>query len=167
METLIIKETLKSKLNTGVEPAIDFLYNNYSSMLYGYVLQFVPDRKEAEKVLVLIFGTLASRLQEACNSNLSVYCWMQVEARKVILEYKKQRNGNGAPNGQPPASGQPKNADYLSLLQEASDEQRFVFSEIFLHGREKEELANQLQKNVHDISRLLKESLLIMQKNLQ
>ncbi len=136
-------------------------------MLYGYVLQFVPDRKEAEKVLVLIFGTLASRLQEACNSNLSVYCWMQVEARKVILEYKKQRNGNGAPNGQPPASGQPKNADYLSLLQEASDEQRFVFSEIFLHGREKEELANQLQKNVHDISRLLKESLLIMQKNLQ
>lgn len=136
-------------------------------MLYGYVLQFVPDRKEAEKVLVLIFGTLASRLQEACNSNLSVYCWMQVEARKVILEYKKQRNGNGASNDQPPASGQPKNADYLSLLQDASDEQRLVFSEIFLHGREKEELANQLQKNVHDISRLLKESLIIMQKNLQ
>ncbi|AXY77904.1 hypothetical protein D3H65_29660 [Paraflavitalea soli] len=165
METLIIKETLKSKLNTGVEPAVDFLYNNYSSMLYGYVLQFIPDKKEAEKVLVLVFGALASRLQEACNSTLSVYCWMQVEARKVILEYKKKQSGPS--NGHPPANGQPKNAYYLSLLQEASEEQRLVFSEIFLQGREKEELANQLQKNVQDISRLLKESLLIMQKNLQ
>lgn len=167
METLIIKETLKSKLNTGVEPAVEFLYTNYSSMLYGYVLQFVPDRKEAEKVLVLVFGTLASRLQEACNSPLSVYCWMQVEARKVILEYKKQQNGNSASTGHPPVNGQPKNAYYLSLLQDASEEQRFVFSEIFLQGKEKEELANKLKKNVHDISRLLKESLLIMQKNLQ
>lgn len=165
METLIIKETLKSKLNAGVEPAVDFLYTNYSSMLYGYVLQFIPDSKEAEKVLVLIFGTLAPRLQEACNSTLSVYCWMQVEARKVILQYKRQQP-DGA-NGQPPINGHNKNAAYLSLLRDASDEQRLVFTEIFLHGRGKEELANQLQKDVHDISRLLKESLLIMQKNLQ
>lgn len=165
METLIIKETLKSKLNVGVEPAVDFLYTNYSSMLYGYVLQFIPDNKEAEKVLVLIFGTLAARLQEACNSTLSVYCWMQVEARKIILEYKKK--GSNGTKSQPLTTAQNKNASYLSLLQDASDEQRLVFSEIFLHGREKEELANQLQKNVHDISRLLKESLVIMRKNLQ
>jgi hypothetical protein len=166
LETLIIKETLRSKLNTGVEPAVDFLYNSYSSMLYGYVLQFVPDKKEAEKVLVLVFGKLSARLQEACNSPLSVYCWMQVEARKVILEYKDQAvNGHA---GQPDAAAAgSQHAYYLSLLQEASDDQRMVFSELFLKGRDREELAGQLQKTVHDITRLLRESLLIMRKNLQ
>lgn len=164
MENLTTKETLKSKLDVGVEPAIGFLYSRYSSMLYGYVLQFIPDQKEAEKILVLIFGSLATRLQEACHSTLSVYCWMQVEARKIILEYKKQQAGNTSAQ---PTNGRPNNVYYLSLLQEASEEQRFVFSEIFLHGREKEELAQQLQKNVHDISRLLNESLLIMGKKVQ
>jgi hypothetical protein len=164
LETLIIKETLQSKLNTGIEPAVDFLYNSYSSMLYGYVLQFVPDKKEAEKVLVLIFGKLSARLQEACNSTLSVYCWMQVEARKVILEYKEQST-NG--QGRRPDMAAANNTYYLTLLQEASDEQRTVFSELFLKGRDREELAGQLQQTVHDITRLLKESLLIMRKNLQ
>lgn len=162
MENLITKETLKSKLDTGVEPAVHLLYSKYSSLLYGYVLQFIPDQTEAEKVLILIFGKLAGRLQEACNSTLSVYCWMQVEARKIILEYKKQQAGSA----RPVTNGQPKNNYYLSLLQEASDEQRFVFKEIYLHGREKEDLAQQLQKNVRDISRLLNESLLIMRKKL-
>ena len=165
MRTLITKETLKSKLNEGVEPAIDLLYTNYSSMLYGYVLQFIPDNKEAEKVLVLIFSTLSTRLEEACTATLSIYCWMQVEARKVILEYKKQRT-SGVNDAQA-ANGHDNDAYYLSLLQDATHEQQLVFREIFLHGREKEELATQLQKNVHDISRLLNESLLIIRKKLQ
>ncbi len=165
METLIIKETLKSKLNTGVEPAVDFLYSNYSSMLYGYVLQFIPEEKEAEKVLVLVFSTLSARLHEACASTLSVYCWMQVEARKIILEYRKQK-AHGT-NGQPHPAPAGKNAYYLSLLKDASEEQRLVFSELYLHGREKEDLATQLQRDVQEISRLLRECLLIMQKNMQ
>jgi hypothetical protein len=163
LETLITKETLKSKLNAGVEPAIELLYTNYSPMLYGYILQFVPEQKEAEKVLVLVFGTLATRLQDAFGSPLSIYMWMQVEARKLILEYKKQRPVNGAQQN----GGYNKNAYYLTLLRDASPEQRMVFSEIFLHGRSKDELAVQLQTNVHDINRLLNESLLIIRKNLQ
>lgn len=167
METLITKETLKSKLNEGIKPAVDFLYTNYSSMLYGYVLQFVPDQKEAEKVLVLIFGKLAARLQQAFASSLSLYCWMQVEARKIILEYKKQQQEANGADQQSPAIAHNHSTYYLSLLQDASEEQRLVFSEIFFHGREKEELAAQLQTNVQDISRLLMESLLIMRKKLQ
>ena len=136
-------------------------------MLYGYVLQFVPDNKEAEKVLILIFGKVSARLQEACTSDLSVYCWLQVEARKAILEYKRQSSNDSSNDHQPVTTGHDGNAYYLSLLQDASDEQRLVFKELFLHGREKEELARQLQKNVQEISRLLNESLLIMRKNLQ
>jgi hypothetical protein len=165
LETPIFKETLKSKLNAGVGTAVDFLYNSYGSMLFGYILQFIPDNKEAGKVLVLVFDKIAARLQEACTSSLSVYCWMQVEARQVILEYQRQLSSNN--NGRQPVTQEyNKSAYYLSLLEGASDEQRLVFKEIFLLGREKEDLANQLQKNVHEISRLLKESLVIMRKNI-
>jgi hypothetical protein len=158
LETLIVKETLQSKLNNGVGPAVDFLYNNYSSMLYGYVLQFIPGKEEAEKVLVLVFSHLSARLQEACSSTLSVYCWMQIEARKVILEYRKKTD--------PVATGH-RPSYYLTLLSDASEEQKMVFSELFLEGKNKEDLAIQLQKTVHDVSRLLNESFLIMRKNLQ
>lgn len=167
MQTLITKETLQSKLNDGIKPAVDLLYTNYSSMLYGYVLQFIPDRKEAEKVLVLIFGTLAARLQQAFTSSLSIYCWMQVEARKIILDYKQQHQDAGRLEQVMTTSAANNNPYYLSLLKDASAEQRLVFSEIFLHGRDKEALALQLNKNVDDINRLLRESLLIMRKNLQ
>lgn len=163
METLITKETLKSKLNAGVEPAVDLLYTSYSPMLYGYILQFVPDQKEAEKVLVLVFGTLATRLQEAFSSPLSIYCWMQVETRKLVLEYKSKVSNDVITH----AGGYNPNAYYLTLLKDASPEQYLVFSEIFLHGRSKDELAIQLQTNVHEISRLLNESLLIIRKKLQ
>jgi len=158
LETLIAKETLQSKLSIGVGPAIDFLYDNYSAMLYGYVLQFIPDRQEAEKMLVLIFGDLSARLPEACTSPLSVYCWMQVEARKVILAYRQ-----ASVNGQATSSG---DTYYLTLLQHASDQQKRVFSELFLKGRDKEELAGEMQITVQDINRLLKESLLVMRNNL-
>lgn len=166
MEPLTIKETLKSKLNEGIEPAVDFLYSCYGSMLYGYVLQFIPDNKEAEKMVVLVFGTLAARLQQAFTSPLSVYCWMQVEARKIILEYKKKNQAINSTVQQAISTTNHPHTYYLSLLQDASDEQRFVFSQIFLHGRDKEALAAQLQKHVNDINRLLKESLLIMSEKL-
>lgn len=161
METLT-KETLKSKLNAGVEAAIDSLYTNYSSMLYGYILQFLPDQKEAEKALVFSLTTLVTRLEEAFNSPLSIYCWMQVETRKLILEYKKQQPGDLAHHN----SGYNQNAYYLALLQDATPEHRLVFSESFLNGRSKDELAAQLQTNVHNITRLLNESLLIIRTKL-
>lgn len=164
METLIIKETLKSKLSVGVEPAVDYLYSNYSSMLYGFVLQFIPDQAEAEEVLTMIYDNLAGRLEEACNATLSVYCWMQVEARKLILEYKQQKenrlNGHAVPGFKPQAY-------YLKLLKGATDEQIDVFTEMFLHGQSKDVVATQLNKTAHEVDRLLKESLLILQKNLQ
>lgn len=147
----------------GVEPAVDYLYSNYSSMLYGYVLQFIPDPSEAEKVLALIFTRLAGRLDEACNATLSVYCWLQVESRKLILEYKRK---NELPVNGHTSNGQPKNAYYLSLLHNATEEQRTVFIEMFMNGGGKEEVATKLNKSVQEVSRLLKESLIILQKNL-
>jgi len=152
LEQTITKDILKNKLYSGEQPAADLLYTCYGGMLFSYILQFVPDRREGEDLLVNIFSRLATRLQEACDSNLSIYCWLQIEARKIILEH-------------PFVAGQ-ENVYYFSLLNEATQEHRWVFKELFLHGRQKEEVALQVGKEPAYIGGLLRECLLIIRKKL-
>ncbi len=139
-------------------------------MLYSFVLQFNPDKKEAEELLVEIFQKLTVRLQEACQSPMSVYCWMQVEARKIILDHSHAERQEGAAADktfelierdirQFPSS-------YLTLLGRATEEQQWVFRELFLKGRQRDELALQLSQNGAYIDKLLRESLVIIRTHL-
>lgn len=165
---MLTKDILKNKLNSGGESVVELLYTRYSGMLFSYILQFVPDRGEAEDLLVTIFSVLANRMQEAYHSNLSIYCWLQVESRKIILEYlRSTRKGRDIPveNIQNVASGD--NVYYFTLLGEASPEHQWVFRELFLYGRQKEDLAIQVGKDPSYIGGLLRECLLIIRKKLR
>lgn len=158
MEKTITKEILKNELYAGHRPAIELLYTHYSGMLYSYILQFVPGEAEASDLLVDIFSALTPRLQTAFDSSLSVYCWLQVESRKIILEYVGRQGGS---------SGHANKGYYSSLLEETSAEHQWVFRELFICGRRKEELAAQSGKDLTYISGLLRECLLIIRKNLE
>jgi hypothetical protein len=159
LETTITKDILKNELYAGQRPAIELLYTRYSGMLFSYILQFVPGRAEASTLLVDIFSKLTPRLQTAFDSSLSVYCWLQVEARKIILEYVR---GAGGASG-----GGTKKAYYSSLLKETSPEHQWVFRELFIYGKKKEELAAQSGKDLAYISGVLRECLLVIRKNLE
>ena len=157
MEKTITKDILKNELYSGERPAAELLYSRYGGMLYSYLLQFVPDRGAAEDMLVNVFSRLAARLPEAMDSNLSIYCWLQVEARKIILEHAlPDRKANGE-----------NKAYYFALLAEASPEHQWVFRELFLYGRKKEELAAQAGKDSDYITALLRECLLTIRKKLR
>jgi hypothetical protein len=165
---MLTKDILKTKLNSGGESVVELLYTRYSGMLFSYILQFVPDRGEAEELLVTTFSMLAGRMQEAYHSDLSVYCWLQVETRKITLEYLgSTRAGRDimVENTQNVASRD--NVYYFTLLEEASPEHQWVFRELFLYGRQKEELALQVGKDPCYIGGLLRECLLIIRKKLR
>ena len=163
MEKTITKDLLKNELFSGGRPAAEILYTRYSGMLYSYILQFVPDKAEAGTLLVDIFSRLTPQLQEAFDSALSVYCWLQVESRKIILEHL-QKKGQGNGNfGRGPGT----TATYFSLLEEALPEHQWVFRELFLYGRSKEELAKQSGKDLAYVSKLLRECLGMIRKNLE
>ena len=166
METTITKDILKNELYAGQRPAVELLYTRYSGMLFSYILQFVPARAEASTLLVDIFSRLTPRLQTAFDSSLSVYCWLQVEARKIILEYV---HGAGVAKGAGGASGAggTSKAYYASLLEETSPEHQWVFRELFIYGKKKEELAAQSGKDLAYISGVLRECLLVIRKNLE
>ncbi len=140
-------------------------------MLYSFVLQVIPDRKEAEDLLVSIFQKLTTQLQDACQSPLSVYCWMQAEARKIILDYSRSKEQADPGRESSPefllAEIRQFPSSYLSLLRRGTEEQQWVFREIFLKGRTVEELALQLGKDNASVDRLLKDSLIIIRSQLQ
>ena len=174
-----MKNILKKALSAGPVSAMELIYDHYSGMLFSYILQFVPDRTMAGTQLVRIFSLLGSRLPAAFDSQLSVYCWLQIEARKIILEYTSQ-NVNGQPrvdgslrgdgssgiDGSPGIDGRRNAEGYFALLAEAPPEHQWVFRELFVYGRQKEELALQSGKDPDYISRTLRECLFIIRKNL-
>lgn len=168
MEKAITREILKNTLSTGTQPAIEFLYAKYSEMLYGYVLQFIPDEQQAEDLLVKIFTYVSERLEEACDSSLSVYCWLQIEARKIILHYKGMDADwpyvEGRRQWELVAPG--KIGYYFTLLKEASYEQKWIFHELFLVGKCREDIARLLDKDLPYVDRQLQESLALLKKHL-
>ena len=148
---------------SGDRPPAELLYNRYGGMLYSYVQQFVTSIPEAEDLLVNIFSRVISRLDAAFESSLSVYCWLQIEARKIILEQRVQGSGGiMAPESGPGGN----KALYFSLLQDASPEHRWVFRELFIQGRQREELARELSKDPAYVEDLLRECMQIIRKKL-
>ncbi len=166
MKNTITKDILKNELYAGKRPAIELLYSRYGGMLFSYILQFVPDRGEAGTLLVEIFSRLTPQLQEAFDSSLSIYCWLQVEARKIILEQRGNDNGEPVRQEQIPFAGGHSKTYYFSLLEEASPEHQWVFRELFIYGRSKEELAVRSGKDMVYIGSILRECLVIIRKNL-
>jgi len=95
LEKTITKDILKNELFSGGQPAAELLYNRYGGMLFSYVQQFVPNRTEAESLLVNILPVCHAGWRLPLNRVLSVYCWLQIEARKIILEHREQRENDG------------------------------------------------------------------------
>ena len=164
MET-ITKDILKDELFSGGRPAGEILFNRYGGMLFSYIQQFVPSRPEAETLLVSIFSRLTSQLEAAFESSLSIYCWLQIEARKIILEHRQMESGYVFPKESEAPQGQHK-VYYFSLLEDASSEHQWVFRELFVNGRKREELAVVLNKDVAYIGEILRECMLIIRKKL-
>jgi len=159
-----MKEILKTALYGGPVPAMELLYDHYGGMLFSYILQFLPDKTMAGKQLVEIFSRLSPRLSSAFDSQLSIYCWLQIEARKIILECGGSRV-DGVENGAE-VDRQPGTGGYAALLVEAPPEHQWVFRQLFLLGRDKEELAVQSGRSLDHINNTLRECLFIIRRNL-
>ncbi|HVU58224.1 MAG TPA: hypothetical protein VHD83_24355 [Puia sp.] len=165
MEKTITKDILRDELFSGRGSAVEKLFHRYGGMLFSYIQQFAPSRTEAEDLLVNIFARLASRLETAFESNLSVYCWLQTEARKIILESRQQDPGLVFPKGSNSGESDRK-VYYFSLLVDASPEHRHVFRELFVNGRQREDLAIEMNRDVTHVGDILRDCMVIIRKKL-
>jgi hypothetical protein len=132
-------------------------------MLFSYILQFIPDRAEAGELLVDVFARLMPRVERGIEPISSLYCWLQVETRKIILAHLRTK-GDGQPKGL--SMEGIDRTYYLSLLSGASAEHRLIFRELFIGGRDRECVANQVGMDAAYVGKLLRECLLLIRKNL-
>jgi len=161
LEQTITKDILRDELFAGRRPVVELLYNQYSGMLFSYILQFIPDRGEAGNLLVDVFSRVVPQLQRLFDSSLSIYCWLQVESRKIILSHLREKEGVARISRQDADAGY-----YFSLLAEASSEHRWVFREVFINGLDKEGVAVRAGKDIAYVSGVMRECLLLIRKNL-
>ena len=136
-------------------------------MLFSYILQFLPDRAESGSLLADILARLAPRLQDAFESSLSIYCWLQVETRQHVLAYIRDKNNGGSVEGYRPVAGVNSKVYYSGLLQDASPEHQYIFREVFIHGLNKEEVALHSGNDPVYVGKILRECLLIIRKKLE
>ncbi len=79
------------------------------------------------------------------TSSLMIYCWLN-ERWQIIWK----------------RSGRLRRIGMVDLLERATEEQQWVFRELFLKGRKKEELALELSRESDYVDKLLRESLIIL-----
>ena len=148
---IVTKESLKHILYTGNDrQAVALLYSKYGAMLYGYILKFVPDSKDAEQLLVALFCGLSGRLEDAFHSTQSIYCWLQLHARELIMHNIRLRDDRVSITV------------CLAFLTDAPADMQQAFEEIYLKGRTRRETAALMQRTEPEITRLLFTALTII-----
>jgi hypothetical protein len=166
LEQTISKAILEDEPSAKQQPTVEFLYNRYSGMLFSYILQFIPDRMEAEELLVDVFALLAPQLERALDPPSNICCWMQVEARKMVLAHLRNKgDGQSMKSSGSWLDGQDKTY-YFSLLTDASPEHQWVFRELFIYGEDKEGVARRCGKDLAYVTKILRESLLLIRNKL-
>jgi hypothetical protein len=149
------KRLLREALTQNVHAALKFLYGKYSAMLFSHILAFMPSREKSEEVFLDLFTHVATRerLEAALNSPASLYCWLQAEARHLIITRYADFITDHV-------------SCYTDLLQSAPPEQKAVFSAIYLHGKSTKQVATELGEDECTIKNLLMEALRNMHKQL-
>ena len=135
---------------------IQEVYDQYSGMLYGYLLKVLKDKEQAEKLLVGIFDDIAKNVDESGNCDSYTWCGLYRTAKTKLVHLLNDDD----------------EADHTLMVfafgrkmyEEMSDLQRQVFYEAYYNGKMIGELAAKLNQSEEMIRKALKEAFLIIRR---
>lgn len=130
------------------------LYDKYSGMLFGYIYGVVKDAGIAEQQLVNFYSTIKDHLHEI-NADGAGNTWCKLQS---LL--KKHLSASGRFIECDVMTGHSGNK-YFGMM---SDEQKYVFCNIYYHGRSTAELALILNKPEEQVRKELKEAFTILRQ---
>jgi DNA-directed RNA polymerase specialized sigma24 family protein len=137
--------------------SIHSLYDAYAGMLLGYIFEVVKDKKTAEDYLVKTFSTIAAHFNDINWAETNKWCLLQRFAKseltafnEIVKSYKTTAEANYA--GSLPNK-------YLNKM---SDEQKFVFCNIYYSKKTTAQLANETNKSEETVKQSLKEAFAII-----
>ncbi len=133
------------------------VYDQYSGMLYGYLLMVLKDKGQAEKILVDIFDDIAKSLDENGNCDPDTWCGLYRMAKTKVIQHV---GDDGNSNDQDMMVYTLGNNMYNGM----TDEQKQVFYEAYYGGKKVTQLAQQLNKSEDSIKETLKEAFVILRR---
>ncbi len=147
--------------NKSSSLAIGKLYDDYSALLYGYILEVVNDQQIAEKYLVTVFEELPKYLDEMVGPRNNIYNRLQLLTRKLMADFFETMPGRAN------ITGNSYNNQLLrpnKFLESMAHDEQLVFCNIHYHGKSITTLAIELKKAEGEIKKLLRKALVALRK---
>jgi RNA polymerase sigma-70 factor, ECF subfamily len=151
-EQVTSDEQLMEMLRSRNGRAIELLYDQYSSMLYGIIYRIVSDAKRAEEILFKTFTHTWNHYNHFDNNQQSVSIWLMSIARQSALNSLTSQKRVNAENR------------LLSLLKDVSvKEKKTVLELVFLQGLSVIKIAEQLGYSESDVKTFLHQAAVELQ----
>jgi RNA polymerase sigma factor (sigma-70 family) len=87
------EDELVIALKKNQRHAFDYLYDNYSSALFGVISRIIPDEEKAADLLQDVFLKIWKKIGDYEPGKAKLYTWMMNIARNASIDlYRKEKN---------------------------------------------------------------------------
>ena len=154
---------MKFMLKTDRQPVVGNinsvrgLYESYSAMLLGYMLEVVKDRKLAEECMVQLFCDISQNFDARDWESGNSWCRLQRLAQRKLNTFTSAFS-----QCKPTTLGVTMSFAQNNYLKLLNDEQRQVFCAIYYHRKPVSEVSKELNITEDLTRKTLKEAFAIM-----
>jgi RNA polymerase sigma factor (sigma-70 family) len=147
------EEELVTSLKKNQRAAFDYLYDNYSSALFGVISRIIPDEEKAADLLQDVFLKIWKKVGDYQPGKARLYTWMMNIARNASIDlYRKEKNKYQVDiDGQVgviDASNQVQisedTLDLRSIVDKLKPERKVLLDLVYLQGFTQQEAAEKL-----------------------
>ena len=149
------QDEIISLLNSRSERGFNYLYDNYSSALYGVILRVVIFNEEADEVLQDVFVKIWNSSKQYESTKGTLYTWMLNIARNTAIDKLKSKNfQNALKNQSIPdfvsnnvnlSQEQPQHFDEVqNVVNKLKDEHKIIINKAYFEGYTQQEISESL-----------------------
>jgi len=146
---------LISKLRAKDRSALEYLYDHYSSALYGVIFRILKKEEIAEEVLQDVFMKIWDRFESYDATKGKLFTWMVNIARNQAIDKtrSKEISKNSKTSTIEKSVHKIDNKDFVEqrieeigvkdILRNLTDDQKFVVEQLYFQGYSQSELAEE------------------------
>ncbi len=148
------EENLVKLLKLNQQSAFEYLYENYSKVLFGVISRIIKDEEKAADVMQDVFLKIWKKIGDFDAEKSKLYAWMVSIARNAAIDlYRKERNNvmvdidyeMGAVDSQHHESASTDTIDLRGIVEKLKPERKKLLDLVYLQGFTQEEAAELLE----------------------
>ena len=148
------EESLVKSLKLNQQSAFEYLYENYSGVLFGVISRIVKDDEKAADVMQEVFLKIWKKIGDFDGEKSRLYAWMVSIARNAAIDqYRKDKNAVMVDiddevrvvDGQNHEHASTDTIDLREIVDKLKPERKKLLDLVYLQGFTQEEAAELLE----------------------